>query len=77
MILIYLSIVRKLRLKEIKTKEIKAKDFKIAPYPLSLGNISKDFSPSNMRKTGLNGYVYDFGVDHSAIKTDNILDITI
>ena len=28
-----------------------------------------------MRKTGLNGYAYDFGIDHSAIKTDNILGI--
>ena len=28
-----------------------------------------------MKKTELNGYVYDFSVDYSAIKTDNILDI--
>ena len=28
-----------------------------------------------MKKTGLNGYVYDFSVDYNAIKTDNILDI--
>ena len=35
----------------------------------------KDFSVDNMKKTGLNEYVYDFIVDYNAIKTDNILDI--
>ena len=33
----------------------KAKDSEIVPYPLCLGNISKDFSPSNTLKTGLVG----------------------
>ena len=28
-----------------------------------------------MRKTGLNGYVYDFSVDDDAIAVDDILDI--
>ena len=28
-----------------------------------------------MKKTGLNGYVYDFIVDYAAIAVDNILDI--
>ena len=28
-----------------------------------------------MKKTGLNGYVYDFSVDYDAIAVDNILDI--
>ena len=28
-----------------------------------------------MKKTGLNGYVYDFSVDYDAIVVDNILDI--
>ena len=28
-----------------------------------------------MKKTGLNGYVYDFSVDYDAITVDNILDI--
>ena len=28
-----------------------------------------------MKKTGLNGYVYDFSVSYDAIKADNILDI--
>ena len=38
-------------------------------------NISKDFSVDNMKKTGLNGYVYDFSVDYDAIAVDDILDI--
>ena len=52
----------------VNGKEIykfKAKDSKIAPYPLCLvKSISKDFSPLNMRKTRLDGYVYDFSVDY-------------
>ena len=28
-----------------------------------------------MKNTGLNGYVYDFGVDYDAIAVDDILDI--
>ena len=39
------------------------------------GNISKDFSVVNMKKAGLNGYVYDFSVDYNAIAVDDILDI--
>ena len=62
----------------INDKEIikfKAKDSKVVPYPLCLGNVSKDFSPSNMHKTELSRYVYDFSDDYNAIKTDDILDI--
>ena len=43
--------------------------------PLSLGNISKDFSVDNMKKIWLNGYVYDFSVDYDAIAVDDILEI--
>ena len=43
--------------------------------PLCLRNISKDFSVDNMKKTGLNGYVYDFSFDYDAIAVDDILDI--
>ena len=32
--------------------------------PLCLGNISKDWSADSMKKTGLNGYVYEFNVDY-------------
>ena len=34
--------------------EFKAKDSEIAATPLGLGNISKDWSIDNMKKTGLN-----------------------
>ena len=53
----------------------KAKDSEIVPYPLCLGNISKDFDQIFMEITGLTGYVYDFGVDYWAISNDKILDI--
>ena len=55
--------------------KFKTKNSEIVASPLSLGNISKDFSVDNMRKTGLNGYVYDFSVDYDAIAVDDILDI--
>ena len=38
-------------------------------------NIAKDFSVDNMKKTGLNGYIYDFSVDYDAIAVDDILGI--
>ena len=28
-----------------------------------------------MKKTGLNGYIYDFSIDYNAIAVDDILDI--
>ena len=52
----------------VNGKEIakfKAKDSKIVASPLCLGNISKDWSVDNMKKTGLNGYVYEFNVDYN------------
>ena len=55
--------------------KFKAKDSEIVATPLFVGNISKDFSVDNMKNTGLNGYVYDFGVDYDAIAVDDILDI--
>ena len=55
--------------------KFKTKDSEILATPLCLGNVSRDFSIDNMKKTGLNGYVYDFSVDYNAIKTDNIFDI--
>ena len=55
--------------------EFKAKDSEIAVTPLCLGIISKDWSVDNMKKTGLNGYVYDSSVDYDAIAFDDILDI--
>ena len=55
--------------------KFKAKYSEIAATWLCLGNISKDWSVDNMKKTGLNGYVYDFSVDYDAIAVDDILHI--
>ena len=55
--------------------KFKAKDSEIAATPLCLGNISKDFSVDNMKKTGLNGHVYNFSVDYDPIAVNNILGI--
>ena len=55
--------------------KFKAKDSEIVVNSLCLGNISKDFSVDNMKKTGLNGYVHDFGVDYDATAADDILSI--
>ena len=52
----------------------KAKDSEIVATPLCLGNISKDFSVDNLKKTGLNGYVYDFSVDYDFIAISDILN---
>ena len=47
--------------------KFKAKDSEIVANPLCLGNVSAD----NMKKTRLNGYVYDFSVDY-VIAVDDI-----
>ena len=53
----------------------KAKDSEILVGPICLGNISKDWSVDNMKKTGFTGYAYDFSVDYESIAVDNIKDI--
>ena len=55
--------------------KFKAKDSEIVAAPLCLGNISKDWSVDNMKKTRFNGCVYDFSVEYDAIAVDNILHI--
>ena len=52
--------------------KFKAKNSGIVAYHLSLGNISKDFSLDNIKKTGLNGYFYDFSVDYNAVAVADI-----
>ena len=59
----------------IEIYKFKAKDSEIVATPLCLGNISKDWSTDNMKKTGFNGYVYDFSVDYDATDVDDIVDI--
>ena len=48
--------------------KFKAKDSEIVASPLCLGNISKDWSRDNMKKTGLNEYVYEFSVDYDEFR---------
>ena len=55
--------------------KFKGKDSEILVGPICLGNISKDWSVDNMKKTGFTGYVYDFSVDYSATDVDDIKDI--
>ena len=55
--------------------KFKAKDSEIVAASLCLGNISKDWSVYYKKKTGFNGYVYDFSVDYDAIAIDDILGI--
>ena len=45
--------------------KFKAKDSEIVATSLFLGIISKDWSVDNLKKTGFNGYVYDFSVDYA------------
>ena len=62
----------------VNGKEIikfKAKDSEIVANPVCLGSISEDFSVTNMKKTGLYGYIYDFSVDYRAVAADKIQDI--
>ena len=54
--------------------KFKAKDSETVATPLCLGNISKDWTVDNIKKTGLNGYVYDFSVDYDTIAVDDKLD---
>ena len=42
--------------------KFQSKDLEILPHPLSLGNISKEWSVDKMKKIELNRYVYDFSV---------------
>ena len=55
--------------------KFKAKDSEIVASPLYFGNISKDWSTDNIKKTGFNGYVYDFSVDYDATDVDDIVVI--
>ena len=55
--------------------KFKAKYSEILVGPICLGNISKDWSVDNVKKTGFTGYVYDFSIDYIAINVDDIKDI--
>ena len=55
--------------------KFKAKNPEIVASPLCLGNISREWSTDNMKKTGFNGYFYDFSVDYNATDVDDIKNI--
>ena len=55
--------------------KFKAKYSEIVTTPLCLGNISKDWSVVNMKRTGCTGSFYDFSVDYDATDVDDIKDI--
>ena len=57
-----------------ETIKFKAKDSEIVASPLCLEKITKEFSEDNMKRTGLNGYVYGFSVGYDAIAVADILD---
>ena len=60
---------------DIEIHKFKSKDSEIVAAPLCLRNISKEVSADNMKKSGLNGYVYDFSIDYHAITIADILYI--
>ena len=43
--------------------------------PICLGNISKNSSVDNMKRTEFTGYVDDFSVDYDPLGVDGIKDI--
>ena len=55
--------------------EFKAKDSESVTTLLCLGNLSKDWSVDNMKKTGFNGYIYGFSVGYDATDVNDIKDI--
>ena len=59
----------------IEIYKFKAKDSEIAASPLSLGNISKDWSLYNMKNSGFTAYDYNFSVGYDDIEVDNVKDI--
>ena len=55
--------------------KFKSKDLEILVAPICLGNISKEWSVYNMKRTGFTGSVYDFSVDYDPIAVDDIKNI--
>ena len=58
-----------------KIIKFNAKDSEIVAAPFCLGNISKDLSVDNIKKTWLNGCAYDFSFNYDAITVDDILEV--
>ena len=55
--------------------KFKVKDSEIVASPLCLGNISKDWTVDNMKRTGFTGYIYDFSEDYDVVAVDDIKNI--
>ena len=64
----------------IEIYKFTAQNFMIIPNNLCLGNVSTDFSTSNMKKTRFNGFmilvtIHDFSADYNSIGVFDIQDI--
>ena len=57
-----------------KMRDFKAKNSGINSYTLNIGNNSKAFTLSGMKKTGLRASVNIFFVGYNAVNISNILD---
>ena len=55
--------------------KFKAKGSETFGGPICLGNISKDWSVDNIKKTGFTGSIHDFSVDYNPIDVSDIKDI--
>ena len=58
-----------------KIYQFKAKDSEIKKYPLCLGNVSKDFTIDNMKKSEIKVKYNFFSVNYRSINTNEIIDI--
>ena len=58
-----------------KFTNLKQRNSEIVANSLCLGNISNNWSVNNLKKTGFNGYAYNFSVDYDAIAVDDIKSI--
>ena len=65
-IVIYLSMVK--RLLNLKQKTLRL-------FHIHYVQETKDWANDNVKKTGFNGYIYDFSTDYKVINKSNILGI--
>ena len=47
----------------------------VSLYNFCWGSVSQDFAKDKQKKNSLNGIAFDFLVDHSSIKKEDILNI--
>ena len=71
----YNGAISYLFINETEIYKFKAKDSEISVGPICLGNISKNWSVDNMKRTGFAGHVYDFSVDYNVTDVDDMKDI--